>query len=79
MIGGWTGELGRLQADFWSQFHKLWGQNKDGEYDKREWAKLQNELQNLEQELITITNPNISFLLLQEKLKKIRETFLVNK
>lgn len=26
---------------FWGCFHKLWGQAKDGKYDKRQWVRFQ--------------------------------------
>jgi hypothetical protein len=35
--------LWSLLQDFWAQFHKVWGQARDGEYDKRAWSKLQDD------------------------------------
>ena len=44
-----------LHAIWWEVFHMLWGQNKELIYDKKKWLKLQKQLEEVEQDIQTMS------------------------
>jgi len=38
----------RSSEIFWALFHEVWGESKEGKYDKRKWGELQEMIQELE-------------------------------
>jgi len=38
----------RSSEIFWALFHEVWGESKEGKYDKRKWGELQEMIQDLE-------------------------------
>ena len=55
-----------LHEIWWEVFHALWGQNKDLIYDEKKWMELQRQLEEVEQDMQTLSRPE----LLQKYLKR---------
>ena len=58
-----------LHAIWWEVFHALWGQNQDLIYDKKKWIELQKQLEEVEQDMQTLSKPE----LLQKYLKQLKQ------
>lgn len=43
-----------MYGNWWEKFHKLWGKNSEGRYDKLLWGKLQFILEQLESDLLRV-------------------------
>lgn len=75
-----------LRFKFWEIFHRIWGNNKYGNYSKKDWMELQMQLEILERDIKQIfihldTMPSLSPLytsdevFLHQKLRQLKKKY----